>query len=173
MQPYLQAKNREIRRCMVKCRTGSHWLEIQGGRFTKPQTERENTLCKQCSLGVVKDEAHVVFVCPLYETLRVQYSELFGDAKNLNSAFSSAEKARFLYDCYLMHVESSLAPLRTVINSLIHSFIHSKCPFRKERHHFCAFRPCSGGLCSWSGCCGGSTARRLSRTRTWGASWMR
>jgi hypothetical protein len=47
----------------------------------------------------------VVFVCPLYEILRVKYSE-FRDATNLNTAFSSAQIARFLYDCYLMHVES-------------------------------------------------------------------
>jgi hypothetical protein len=31
---------------------------------------------------------------------------LFRDATSLNSAFSSAQIARFLYDCYLMHVES-------------------------------------------------------------------
>jgi hypothetical protein len=63
-------------------------------------------LCKKCNLGLVEDEVHVVFVCPLYEILRVKYSELFRDATNLNSAFSSAQSARFLYDCYLMHVES-------------------------------------------------------------------
>jgi hypothetical protein len=106
MQPYLQGKNREIRKCVAKFRTRSHWLEIQRGRFTKPQTERENRLCKKCNLGLVEDEVHVVFVCPLYEILRVKYSGLFRDATNLNSAFSSAQIARFLYNCYLMHVES-------------------------------------------------------------------
>jgi hypothetical protein len=50
----------------------------------------------------------VVDVCPLYETLRVKYSVLFRDATNLNSAFNSAQIARFLYDCYLIHVESEL-----------------------------------------------------------------
>jgi hypothetical protein len=83
-----------------------HWLEIQRGRFTKLQTERGNRLCKKRNLGLVKDEVHVVFVCPLYEILRVKYSESLRDATNLNSAFSSAKIARFLYDCYLMHVES-------------------------------------------------------------------
>jgi hypothetical protein len=106
MPPYLQSKNREIRKCVAKFRTGSHWLEIQRGRFTKPRTERENRLCKKCYLGLVKDEVHVVFVCPLYEILRVKYSGLFRDATNLNSAVSSAQIARFLYDCYLVHVES-------------------------------------------------------------------
>jgi hypothetical protein len=42
----------------------------------------------------------------LYEILRVKYSGLFRDATNLNSAVSSAQIARFLYDCYLVHVES-------------------------------------------------------------------
>jgi hypothetical protein len=106
MPPYLQGKNREIRKCVAKFRTGSHWLEIQRGRFTKPQTEKENRLCKICYSGVVEDEVHVVFVCPLYDSLRVKYSELLRDATNLNSAFSSAQIARFLTDCYLLHVES-------------------------------------------------------------------
>jgi hypothetical protein len=56
--------------------------------------------CKKCKLGVVQDEVHVEFVCPLYETLRIIYSELF------RGAFSSAQIARLLFDCYLMHVES-------------------------------------------------------------------
>jgi hypothetical protein len=105
MQPYLQGKNRQTRRCTAKFRTGSHWLEIQRGKFTKPQTEKENRKCKKCNLGVVEDEAHAVFVCPLYETLRVKYSELFRDATNLNTVFRTAQIANFLYDCYLMHVE--------------------------------------------------------------------
>jgi hypothetical protein len=100
---YLQGKNREIRKCVAKFRTGSHLLEIQQGRVTKPQTEREKKLCKKCKLRVVEDEVHVVFVCPLYETLRVKYSELFRDATNLNSSLNSVQIAR--YDCYLMHVE--------------------------------------------------------------------
>jgi hypothetical protein len=84
MQPYLQGKDRHIRICMVKFGTGYHWLEIQRGRLTKLQTERDNRLCKKCKLVVVEDEAHVVFVCPpLYKTLRVKYSKLFSDAINL------------------------------------------------------------------------------------------
>jgi hypothetical protein len=71
MPPNLQGKNREIRKCVAKFRTGSHWLKIQRGRFTKPQTERENRLCKKCDLGLVEDEVHVVFVCPLYEILKI------------------------------------------------------------------------------------------------------
>jgi hypothetical protein len=70
------------------------------------QTKRENNLCNRSNLGVLEDESQVVFVCPLYETLRVKYSELFRDATNVNRAFSTAQIANFLYDCYLMHVES-------------------------------------------------------------------
>jgi hypothetical protein len=44
------------------------------------------------------------WVCPFYETLRVKCPELFRDATNLSSVFSSAQIARFLYDSYLMHV---------------------------------------------------------------------
>jgi hypothetical protein len=34
----------------------------------------------------------------------IRNSELFRDATNLNSAFSTAQIAKFLYDCYLMRV---------------------------------------------------------------------
>jgi hypothetical protein len=90
MQPYLQGR---IRRSVANFRTGSHWLEIQRGRFTKP-SERENRMWKKYNSGVVEDEAYVVIVCPLYETLRLKYSELFRDESNLNSAFSTAQIAK-------------------------------------------------------------------------------
>ena len=66
LQPYLRAKNRDLRKRMARFRTGSHWLAIHQGRFTG--VERENRICKKCSLGVVEDEEHMMFVCPLYAT---------------------------------------------------------------------------------------------------------
>jgi hypothetical protein len=45
--------------------------------------------------------------CPLYQMLRVKYPELFRDATNVTNAISSAQIARYLYDWYLMHVESA------------------------------------------------------------------
>jgi hypothetical protein len=78
------------------------WLQVPA---SLPLT-LQNRLSKK-KLGVVEDEVHVVFVCPLYdETLMVNYSELFRAATNLNIAFSSAQIARNLYGCYLTHVES-------------------------------------------------------------------
>jgi hypothetical protein len=72
IQPYLQGRNKLIRKCLARFRTfGFHWLEIQRGRFTR--TDKENRLCKKCNLGVIEDEAHMVFVCPFYAKLRVKY----------------------------------------------------------------------------------------------------
>jgi hypothetical protein len=104
IQPYLQGRNRLVRKCLARFRTGSHWLEIQRGRFTR--TDRENRLCKKCNLGVIEDEAHMVFVCPMYAKLRVKYSELFLSAKDLNSALQSTQIAGFVHECWQMHAES-------------------------------------------------------------------
>jgi hypothetical protein len=68
--------------------------------------QKGEQIVRKSNLGLVEYDVHVVIVCPLYKTLRGKYSDLFRDATNLNSAFSSAQVARFLYDCYLMHVES-------------------------------------------------------------------
>jgi len=106
MQPYLQAKRRGVREYMTRFRSGSHRLEIQRGRFTKPQTEEKLRCAKSAIWGVGEDEAHVVFVCPLYATLRVIYSELVLSAMNLNSALRSAQIARFVYNSYIIHADS-------------------------------------------------------------------
>jgi hypothetical protein len=63
-------------------------------KYLTPQTERD-TDCQKMNSGVVKNEAHVLFVCPLQKTLSLKYSELFRDATNFTSAFSSAQIARF------------------------------------------------------------------------------
>ena len=88
---------------MARFTTGSHWLEIQQGRFLG--TERQERICKRCSLGTVEDEEHMIFVCPLYAPLRLKHTELFAGAPNVRSVCQSALAARFIYDCYLMHAE--------------------------------------------------------------------
>jgi len=65
LQPYLRAKNRDIRKKMARFKTGSHWLEIQQGRFTG--TDRQDRICKKCSMGVFEDELHMVTECPLFK----------------------------------------------------------------------------------------------------------
>jgi hypothetical protein len=46
LQPYLRIKNRDMRKRMARFRTGSHWSEIQQGRFLG--TERQKRICTSC-----------------------------------------------------------------------------------------------------------------------------
>ena len=71
-QSYLNVVNiRKFRQALTKLRVSSHRLEIEAGRWTKPQiTPRENRLCKQCN--VLEDEFHFLFECSLYSNIRQQ-----------------------------------------------------------------------------------------------------
>ena len=88
---------------MARFRTGSHWLEIQQGRFIG--VERQNRICKKCNLGVIEDEEHMLFVCPLYAHLRLKHSKVFADAADMRGVCQSVLAARFVNDCYLKHAE--------------------------------------------------------------------
>ena len=109
MQPYLASiKDREVRKSMAKFRVGSHWLEIQQGRFTR--TERTLRTCKKCSSGSVEDENHMLFHCPAYQHVRVKYAELLNSASDLSSLFRKSPNivGRLIHECYMVHKELAL-----------------------------------------------------------------
>ena len=56
-------------RVMSQFRLGSHWLQVQQGRFTR--TPRSQRCCTHCA-GCIEDEAHVL-QCPKYADLRLRY----------------------------------------------------------------------------------------------------
>jgi hypothetical protein len=75
--PYLSmVKNRHFRNILTRFRSGYHWLEICQGRYSK--TPRDMRCCKICA-GVIEDEQHALFDCPLYDDLREKFSGLFRD----------------------------------------------------------------------------------------------
>jgi len=53
--------NRHHRRALSQFRTGSHWLEIQRGRFARPTVPREQRLCRLCDMHAVENENHALF----------------------------------------------------------------------------------------------------------------
>ena len=56
-------------RVMAQFRLGSHWLQVQQGRFMRiPRSQRCCTHCPGC----VEDEAHIL-QCPKYSDLRQRY----------------------------------------------------------------------------------------------------
>jgi hypothetical protein len=92
-QTYLRPRNRDMRKRMARL-----GLDLTGW-ISKPGrclgTERQKTICINCSLGTVEDEDHIIFVCPLYAPLRLKHTELFADAPNLSSVCQSGLAARF------------------------------------------------------------------------------
>lgn len=60
-------------RAVAQFRLGSHWLEIQRGRCSKPRVSRRNRVCSSCT--TVEDELHVL-ECPLYADARTALGQL-------------------------------------------------------------------------------------------------
>ena len=56
-------------KCMVQFRLGSHWLQVQQGRCTRPKQRRHERCCPCCA-NQVEDEVHIM-TCPAYEEWRV------------------------------------------------------------------------------------------------------
>jgi hypothetical protein len=75
-------KDREVRRSMKKFRVGSHWLEIQQGRFTR--RDRALRLCRNCGSGSVEDENHMLFQCLFYQHVKIKCSRIWLSGNGLS-----------------------------------------------------------------------------------------
>ena len=62
-------------RTLLRFRLGCHDLPIDTGR--RQGIPRDERICTRCSLGMVGDEFHFLFICPLLEHIRSQFSHLF------------------------------------------------------------------------------------------------
>jgi len=109
--PYLSTvKNRHLRNLLTRFRSGYHWLEICQGRYSK--TPRDMRCCPNC-IGVIEDEHHALFDCPMYDDLRGKFSDLFhDDCRTLVKLFSFDQDytklARFLTLCRERRVQKSV-----------------------------------------------------------------
>ena len=72
-QSYLKVCNiSKFRQSLTRLRLSSHRLEIEAGRWNKPNpTPFHERKCRICH--ILEDEYHFVLECPLYTTLRKQY----------------------------------------------------------------------------------------------------
>ena len=70
---YLDVVNvRKFRTALTKLRTSSHRLEVEVGRWARPQSiARENRKCKFCNK--LEDEFHFITECTLFRELRISY----------------------------------------------------------------------------------------------------
>ena len=61
---------------ITKWKLSSHALHIEKGRYITPITQREERTCSRCP-ACVEDEYHVLFQCPMYESVRVKFRNTF------------------------------------------------------------------------------------------------
>ena len=73
LQPYLTiCKVKKIRNAFTRLRVASHRLEIEAGRWNKPNaTPVIDRKCKTCN--VLEDEFHFILECKLYTVIRKNY----------------------------------------------------------------------------------------------------
>ena len=62
-----------LRIVITRWRLSNHELKVETGRRETPFVPRALRLCTTC--GVVEDEEHVVYNCPLYNAIRVTFRE--------------------------------------------------------------------------------------------------
>jgi hypothetical protein len=101
-EDYLQEiRLTSARDALARFRTGSHWLEIERGRYVgKP---RELRTCQNC-IGVMEDEEHMVFHCSTLQPLRLEFCDLFQGSLNLGDFLAQDSKrvAAFILGCKLI-----------------------------------------------------------------------
>ena len=111
MQDYLRFMKCKTRRNLfARFRTGSHWLQVQVGRFQG--IARGNRVCEQCCSQEVEDEEHFLINCSHYEDIRARYASLFttGLTVSLEEFFQKDQAliAKFVEECYEIHGGSSV-----------------------------------------------------------------
>ena len=76
-QSYLDTiQNKKFRIALTRLRLSSHRLEIEMGRWHKPQIiPRNERKCQLCN--TLEDEFHFLLECPLYHDLRILYINRF------------------------------------------------------------------------------------------------
>ena len=93
--------NDYYRRIITRWRLSNHQLKIETGRYARPYVPREARRCVFCNL--LEDEDHVIFVCPIYQPIRVKYTRLLTDNNSISMILNPnnnmvVDVAKLLYD---------------------------------------------------------------------------
>ena len=68
---YNSCMNDAKRNVITRWRLSNHKLKVELGRYSVPKIPREERKCTVCD--VLEDEHHAIFVCPVFQTLRMKY----------------------------------------------------------------------------------------------------
>ena len=65
--------NFEQRKRFTKFRISNHQLAIETGRYQRQRIEVNQRICIFCDKNETETEEHLIYISPLYETLRYQF----------------------------------------------------------------------------------------------------
>lgn len=90
---------------VTRFRCSSHDLRVERDRYLPAAAKppRHMRTCLLCASQSVEDEHHFIFECPLYESLRFRFSDLFSTDGSTVHCFleqSQDRVAEYLYSCF-------------------------------------------------------------------------
>ena len=88
---YTSFLNDYYRKVITRWRLSCHKLKIETQRYSRPFVERSERKCDMCD--VVEDEAHAVFACPLFESVREQFQYLLSNNTNIQSVLNPSRES--------------------------------------------------------------------------------
>ena len=88
MENYIIQNSLHRRHCFTKLRISSHLLAIETGRYTKPLTPVEDTVCHLCQSNSVEDAYHLLITCAFYSKEREIFMAKLGEITNVDVACS-------------------------------------------------------------------------------------
>ena len=104
LEPYLmEVGNPQLRNCLTRFRLGSHWLQVEKGRWSrKGREERVCLFCKERGIIVVEDEYHMLKMCPSMHSVREEFAELDVENRSIEDVLMNSRTtvvAKFLARC--------------------------------------------------------------------------
>ncbi len=105
----------EHRASLIRFRCSAHDLRVERDRHLPSAVKppRHLRTCLHCGSSAVEDEHHMLFDCPLYDTIRYDYADLFISPYSSTSSFLLTENqdrlAQFIHSCYTLR--SSIAQM--------------------------------------------------------------
>ena len=83
---YTSFLNDYFRKVISRWRLSCHKLKIETLRYSRPFVEREDRKCVTC--GVLEDESHVIFHCPVFDEIRVKFQHLLSAHTTIESVLN-------------------------------------------------------------------------------------
>jgi hypothetical protein len=93
------------RACLSRFRCSCHELRVERDRYLPAAAKppRHMRTCLICASSAVEDEHHFLFECPLYDSLRFQFADIFSTDCHTVACFLTKNPdrvAQYVYSCF-------------------------------------------------------------------------